>query len=352
MPPDINLGQSDFTVSGENIIYALSAVKSIGVAVIDQIVEERNKNGLFVDFDDFMRRTVGKGVNKRTIEGFIKSGALDSLAGTRQQKMLIYPLQLDDILRSKKVAASGQLSLLDFLAPEEKKIYKIEFPDVGEFDNMTKLKFEKEVLGIYVSGHPLEEDRVIINATATHFYNNFVLEEEEDVLEIKDRETVVVGGIITEILTQPTKRGSIYTKLTIEDMIGSLQIVFFAKGHEKYKQYFIEEEKVFIRATASISSDGSVSLLGETLWPFSAIQSKIWVLFKNEKDYEENQSFLEKTMEAYPGDGAIGICLDDTKKVVTISNRVNSSADNLVSTLEKEFGSQNVKVVTKMLERR
>lgn len=352
MPPDINLGQSDFTVSGENIIYALSAVKSIGVAVIDQIVEERNKNGLFVDFDDFMRRTVGKGVNKRTIEGFIKSGALDSLAGTRQQKMLIYPLQLDDILRSKKVAASGQLSLLDFLEPEEKKIYKIEFPDVGEFDNMTKLKFEKEVLGIYVSGHPLEEDRVIINATATHFYNNFVLEEEEDVLEIKDRETVVVGGIITEILTQPTKRGSIYTKLTIEDMIGSLQIVFFAKGHEKYKQYFIEEEKVFIRATASISSDGSVSLLGETLWPFNAIQSKIWVLFKNEKDYEENQSFLEKTMEAYPGDGAIGICLDDTKKVVTISNRVNSSADNLVSTLEKEFGSQNVKVVTKMLERR
>ena len=156
LPPDINRGESGFSVDGKSIRYGLSAIKSVGKPVIEAIVAERKAGGEFRSLRDLIERLSGKEVNKRTIESFIKSGALDSLGGTRKQFMLVYVQIMDSVNREKKYAMTGQLSLFDLVGEEERKDYEIRMPDVGEYGKEELLAFEKEVLGIYVSGHPLD----------------------------------------------------------------------------------------------------------------------------------------------------------------------------------------------------
>ena len=152
LPPDINRGEGGFSVDGQNIRYGLSAIKSVGKPVIDAIVSERETRGEYKSLQDFIERLSGKEVNKRTIESFIKSGALDSLGGTRKQFMMVYVRILDSVNQEKKHAMAGQLSLFDLVSEEEKSAYEIHLPNVGEYDKEQLLAFEKEVLGIYVSG--------------------------------------------------------------------------------------------------------------------------------------------------------------------------------------------------------
>ena len=155
LPPDINEGYSQFSVSGNAIRYGLSALKSVGRPVIDAIVAEREAHGRYRDLKDFISRLSNKEVNKRTIESFIKSGALDSFPANRRQMMMIYVQLIDQVNQEKKSAMTGQMSLMDLLGEEEKKAFDIRYPDVAEYEKEEKLSFEKEVLGIYVSGHPL-----------------------------------------------------------------------------------------------------------------------------------------------------------------------------------------------------
>ena len=157
LPPDINEGQSGFSVSGDAIRYGLSAIKSVGRNVVDEIIKERKNNGLFTSIDDFVERMGGREVNKRTLENFIKSGAMDSLPGNRRQKTMIAPELLDQKTKDRKNVLEGQLSLFDFAAEEEKQQYQITMPDVPEFPKEELLAFEKEILGIYISGHPMDE---------------------------------------------------------------------------------------------------------------------------------------------------------------------------------------------------
>lgn len=153
LPPDINKGDSTFSVDGGGIRYGLSAIKSIGKPVIEAIVAERNQRGDFTSLRDFIERMTGKDVNKKAIENFIKAGAFDELPGNRRQKMMVYAQILDAIVQEKKNMMAGQMSLFDFVSEEEKTAYEIHMPDVEEYPKEAKLAFEKEVLGIYISGH-------------------------------------------------------------------------------------------------------------------------------------------------------------------------------------------------------
>ena len=173
-PPDINEGVSGFSVSGENIRYGLSAIRSIGRNVVEAIVRERDRNGPFVTLDDFVSRMSGKEINKKTVENFIKAGAMDSLPGNRRQKLLVMPEMMEQKSREKKTAMEGQLSLFEFAAEEDKRNFQISMPRVKEFPREEMLAMEKEVLGVYVSGHPLEEyeEGWRKNITAARQYTN------------------------------------------------------------------------------------------------------------------------------------------------------------------------------------
>lgn len=173
MPPDINQGQSGFSVDNGRIRYALTAIKGVGRPVIDAIVEERRNNGEFKNIKDFITRVSDKDVNKRAIENLIKAGALDSLGGTRKQFMSVYVQILDHISKDRKNNLSGQISLFDIAAEDTKEEFDIKMPEVGEYDREMRLAFEKEVLGIYVSGHPLEEYQNLWQLHVTNNTNDF-----------------------------------------------------------------------------------------------------------------------------------------------------------------------------------
>ncbi|MDY4193756.1 MAG: DNA polymerase III subunit alpha, partial [Bariatricus sp.] len=197
LPPDINRGVGNFSVDNGNIRYGLAAIKSIGRPVIESIIEERKLRGEFKNLKDFIERLSNKEVNKRTVENFIKSGAFDSLKGTRKQLMMIYIRVMDQVNQEKKYSMTGQMSLFDIVDEEQKKEFEITLPDVGEYQKETLLAFEKEVLGVYLSGHPLEEyeEKWRNNISATT--QDFQLDEETGVTKVRDGAKEIIGGMIT-----------------------------------------------------------------------------------------------------------------------------------------------------------
>ena len=177
LPPDINRGMYGFSVDNGAIRYGLSAIKSVGRPVIESIVKEREENGDYTNLQNFIERNLEQ-VNKRAIENFIKAGALDCLEGNRRQKMMTFARIVDGINQDKKNTMAGQLSFFDIVSEEEKKEFEIRMPDLEEFDKETILAFEKEVLGIYLSGHPLEGYRDIMEKMATARTADFQQDEE------------------------------------------------------------------------------------------------------------------------------------------------------------------------------
>ena len=249
LPPDINEGYSGFSVSGNGIRYGLSAIKSVGRAVVDVIIAERENGGLFKSLDDFVSRMSNKEVNKRTLESFIKSGALDTLPGTRKQKLIVSGDLLESKAREKKTVMEGQLSFFDIATEEEKDNFQITFPNVGEYDKQTLLAFEKETIGIYVSGHPMEEYRELWEKNVTAKTSDFVVDEDGKTV-VEDNSNVVIGGMITSKKVKTTKTNQLMAFITVEDLVGTVEVLVFPKIYEKNRQAFTEENKVFIRGRA------------------------------------------------------------------------------------------------------
>ncbi|MEG2774952.1 MAG: DNA polymerase III subunit alpha, partial [Acetivibrio sp.] len=267
LPPDINEGEGNFSVSGKDIRYGLSAIKGLGKPVIDEIVSERNKNGRYTSLKDFAERLSGKEVNKRTMENFIKAGAFDSLRGTRKQKMIIYAQVLDGVNQEKKNAISGQMSLFDFATPEEKESYDVKMPDIGEYDKEQLLSFEKEVLGIYVSGHPLEEYEAMWKKNITHTTADFILDEETNQVKAQDGETAIIGGMITGKTIKTTRSNSMMAFVTVEDLLGTTEVIVFPRDYEKNKFLLEEESKVFIKGKISVEEEKPAKLICQSVMP-------------------------------------------------------------------------------------
>ena len=246
LPPDINEGEGGFSVSGQAIRYGLSAIKSIGRPVIDAIVEERKIRGPFTTLKDFITRLSGREVNKRTIENFIKAGALDGLEGNRRQKMMIYGSLLDALNQEKKTTMAGQMTLFDIAPEEDKAEYEIKLPNVEEYDKEVLLGFEKEVLGIYISGHPLEEYMERLKKNTNAVTTDFVLDEETGTLKVSDGAKVRIGGMITDKVIKYTKSNKAMAFITLEDLVGTVEIIIFPKDYERYAKYLENDAKVFV----------------------------------------------------------------------------------------------------------
>ena len=352
LPPDINEGYSGFSVSGNGIRYGLSAIKSVGRAVVDVIIAERENGGLFKSLDDFVSRMSNKEVNKRTLESFIKSGALDTLPGTRKQKLIVSGDLLESKAREKKTVMEGQLSFFDLAPEEEKDNFQITFPNVGEYDKQTLLAFEKETIGIYVSGHPMEEYREVWEKNVTAKTSDFVVDEDGKTV-VEDNSNVVIGGMITSKKVKTTKTNQLMAFITIEDLVGTVEVLVFPKIYEKNRPAFTEENKVFVRGRASIGDDPVGKLICEEVIPFTDIPNELWLQFENQAFYESHIDDVMAALRDSDGKDRVVMYLKEERKMRRLSeNWAVLAGPDLLGRLYRILGEKNVMFVQKVIAKK
>ncbi len=342
LPPDINEGYSYFSVSENGIRYGLSALKSVGRPVIDKMVEERQANGPYTSLKDFMSRLSSKEVNKRTIESFIKAGALDGLGANRRQMMMTYSQMLDQIHKDEKNTMTGQMSLMDFLSGEEKKEFEIKYPDVEEYGKEELLAYEKEVLGVYVSGHPLDDYMDLIEKNVTATTADFMMDPETEETVAKDQIYYTMGGMITDKTVKMTKNNQNMAFITLEDMYGSLEMVVFPKVYEKYRNVIEVDNKIFVYGRASIN-ERDRKLLLENIVAFDAITKKIYIQMENCNAFEQNKDALYALLDSHSGESEVFVMLKEEKMMKSLGMQFGVEAsDEVVDALKEQFGAGKV----------
>ena len=352
LPPDINSGEYGFSVSNGSIRYALSAIKSVGRPVIDAIVAERKEHGEYLSLKNFIERNI-EPVNKRALENFIKAGALDCLEGNRHQKMIVFGQIVDDISRNKKQSMAGQLSLFDIASEEDKKEFEIRMPNVEEYDKETILAYEKEVLGIYLSGHPLERYRnmmeKMISARTIDFQPTD--EDEEDENHVRDNQKVIIGGMIVEKNIKYTKTNKVMAFLTVEDLLGTVEVMVFPRDYEKWQNMINEDARVFIQGRVSAEEDKASKLILEKVRAFSDIPKELWIQFESKADYSQKEKELLEDLRKSQGTDSVIVYLKDVKAMKKLSAAYHVNVqDDWLAQMCKKYGNNNVKVVERVLK--
>ena len=350
LPPNINEGEGRFSVKDGKICYGLAAIKSVGRPVIDAIVRERNERGPFKHLKDFIER-LSKEVNKRAIENFIKAGALDCLGGTRKQFMMIYVKIADQVNQERKYSMAGQMTLFDMVSEEQKSEFDIPLPKVGEYEKETMLAFEKEVLGIYASGHPMEEYeakwRKSISATSA----DFQVDEETGRTKVREGSKEIIGGMITNKTIKHTKNNKTMAFITIEDLLGTVEVVVFPKDFEKNRVFLNEDSKVFVKGRVSEEDDNASKLICESIVPFEQTRCELWIQFKDKEQYLRQEAKLYELLSESDGNDGVMIYLATERAKKRLPANRNVHVDkNLLVALHKEFGESCVKVVEKPIE--
>ncbi|MCI8927265.1 MAG: DNA polymerase III subunit alpha [Lachnospiraceae bacterium] len=347
LPPDINEGERGFSVQGSSIRYALTAIKSIGRPVIDIVVEERTIRGPYTNLKDFITRLADKEIiTKKTIENFIKAGAFDSLPGTRKQFMSAYVQIMESIIHDKKNNMAGQISLFDIVDEEQKEEFDVKLPDVGEYSKEMLLSFEKEVLGIYVSGHPLEEWEDLWKKGITNTTADFVLEEGADEPAVRDNATAVIGGMIADKRIKYTKSDKVMAFLQVEDLLGIVEVVVFPRDYERNSQKLVEENKVFVRGRVSLEEDKDGKLICERITAFDEIPRKLWIKFKDKEDYQQGEEELLSLLADSDGNDSVVIYIESLKAMKKLPPNRNVCADEeLEQKLGARYGKDNIKIV-------
>ena len=350
LPPDVNRGAYGFSVDNGAIRYGLSAIKSVGRPVINALVEEREVKGEYRSLKDFIERLTGT-VNKRAIENFIKAGALDCLEGNRRQKMLVYSQIVDSIAQEKKNSFAGQMSLFDLVSDEEKKEYEIRMPDVEEYDKEMILAFEKDVLGIYLSGHPLERYRNIMEKMISAKTTDFQPDEESGIPKVYDGQKVIIGGMITEKTIKYTRNNKVMAFLTVEDLLGTVEIVVFPRDYEKWQSMLNEDARVFVQGRVNAEDDKPSKLILEKVRAFEDMPQELWIQFKDKAEYAEKEQELLETLKGYAGVSAVVIYLKDVNAMKRLPAGYHARiSDSLTGELRKKYGESNVKVVERVLK--
>lgn len=387
LPPDVNEGAYGFSVSGNSIRYGLSAIKSLGKPTIDALVAEREKNGAFKSLRDFIERMSGD-ANKKTIENFIKSGAFDGFEGNRRQQMLVYQQILDDVIRNEKSSLSGQMSIFDFVSEEERASYDIKMPDVSEYSKKEMLAFEKEVLGIYVSGHPLDEYMDMWKKYTTAKASDFEPDEEElqpalpvsgikvnlalymntpkgeagyvpeyaagagagsgadgSTGGVRDGETVTIGGIITDKTVKSTKTNQLMAFVTVEDLYGSVEVIVFPGSYADNRAKLEVDQKVFIKGKVSIESDERGKLILGSIMTFDEVPRKCWIQFEDIAKYKENEQRLYDIIGSFSGRDSVVIYCRKENQMKKLPAKYNICISDDISVLLAEaFGEQNIRI--------
>ncbi|MBO7729245.1 MAG: DNA polymerase III subunit alpha [Lachnospiraceae bacterium] len=346
LPPDINEAESTFAARGKNIRYGLSAIKGVGRNVIDAIVEERKENGPYQDIYDFCQRLALKDINKRTVENLIKAGAFDSLGFTRKQLIHIYMDVMDKVASDKKSDISGQLSFFDIAEEETRAAFMIRVPDVGEFDQEVLLEFEKEVLGIYLSGHPLDAYSEILKKNTTARTIDFLRDEEGRVI-VHDQSMATIGGIISKVTNKSVRNGKPMAFLTLEDLFGTVEVIVFPADYVLNRPLIVEGKRVLIKGKVTIDSDADGKLIAERIIDLEETGKELWIQFQNRADYDKHERYINSLnmVDELRGQTPIRLYLKEEKQIRKMPSSYNINLDeDFLSVLKGRFGEENVKV--------
>ncbi|MBH8003236.1 DNA polymerase III subunit alpha, partial [Clostridioides difficile] len=269
LPPDINKSFSKFSVEGDNIRFGLAAVKNVGVNIINNIIAERESNGLFVDLVDLVKRLDQKDTNKRVIESLIKCGAFDNISENRASLMAGYESLLESVSMDRKKNVQGQISLFDAFGDSEEdsdfqQIYSL--PKRQEYEERERLNLEKEVLGMYVSGHPLSqfEKELQEKTSMDNGKLNSLKEEEESYLQMNETD-VIMGGMIVTKTIKTTKRNEIMAFIELEDLYGAIEIIVFPQLLQKYNVILNEDNIIYVKGTLSIKEGENAKLIAREI---------------------------------------------------------------------------------------
>ena len=351
LPPDINAGIAEFSVDGENIRYGLAAIKSIGRPIIMEILEERRNNGPFKHLKDFLERVIDKGMNKRTIEGFIKSGSLDCFAATRKQHMTIYIQVIEQVNQQKKYVMTGQMSLFELVGEENRAEYDVQLPDVGEYGKEMLLAFEKEVLGIYLSGHPLEEYEEKWKKSISATTLDFQIQEETGRTKVQDGRKEIIGGIIADKTIKYTRTNQTMAFLTVEDLLGTVEVVVFPRNYERNKNYLEEDSKIFVKGKVSEEDESASKLICESIIPFAQTKKELWVQYPNKDVFLKEENTLYQLLHDAEGSDSVVIYCKEEQAIRRLPrNREVQITEDLLTKLQNYFGEARVKVVEKAIE--
>ncbi|MGX8714759.1 MAG: DNA polymerase III subunit alpha, partial [Lachnospiraceae bacterium] len=354
--PSINAGDWDFTVEEGRICFGLSGIKNIGKGVVHSIIEERRTGGLFKSLRDFIDRMGSGEINKRVVENFIKSGAMDCLPGTRKQKMMMYPQLMEHKIREQKSSISGQMTLFDMLSGGEEDTSGLDlfdnYPDVGEYDRDTMLAFEKECLGFYISGHPMETWQETWEKQKTASASDFLINEEDGQTRVRDGQMAIVGGIITGRSIKITKTNKRMAFLTLEDMTGQLEVVVFPKDFERDEHALQEEARVFIRGRVNSTENDSAKLILERAVPLAQMPRRLWIRCADKDVWYNSERKLYDIIDAHPGSGLISIYLEKerARKNLAASWMIEINGETM-GILEALYGPGNVKVTDVPIEK-
>jgi DNA polymerase-3 subunit alpha len=345
LPPDINEGDADFTVKNGAIRYALSAIKGVGKPVIDAIVAERNIGGPFKSIKDFAMRLSGKEVNKRTVESFIKAGVFSSIHPNRRQLMLSYIQILDQVAEEKKKSITGQMSIFDMISDAHKPELELRMPNVEEYSNEQLLAFEKEVLGIYVSGHPLDAYLETIKRNVTCYCKDFQLDEETKRPKVEDGNTEIIGGMITAKNVKATKNNNMMAFITVEDLFGTVEVIIFPNDYEKSKAMLETDRKVFIKGKVTIEEEKDAKLICQEIIPFNSIPRELWIKYPDIASFLRNEQDLYSVLDDFDGGDFVVIYCEKEKSMKRLPKNKNVRADKeLIDRLSSIYGNENVRI--------
>ena len=352
LPPDINKSVGTFSVENGNIRFGLTAIKSVGRPVIQAIIEERKERGEFKHLKDFIERMGGREVNKRTIENFIKAGVFDSLGGTRKQFMMIYIQIMDQVNQERKYSMTGQMSLFDLVDDEQKKEFEIPLPKVGEYEKENKLAFEKEVLGVYLTGHPLEDYEEKWKKSISRTTLDFQIDDETGRSRVRDGAKEIVGGMITNKTIKYTRNNKTMAFLTIEDLMGTVEVVVFPRDYERNQNYLNEDSKVFVKGRVSEEDDAPSKLICETIIPFEQTKRELWIQYGDKLEYGEDEPHLFDMLGESEGNDTVVIYCKKERAIKRLSAGRNVCAESaLIVKLKNYYGEDRIRVVEKSIER-
>lgn len=348
LSPDINEGFASFSVSNGKIRYGLAAIKNVGRAMIAAIVEERNKNGKFLSMTEFFERMDSGELNKRSIESLIKAGAFDSLGGKRSQYIAVFKQISDNINNRRKKAIEGQIDLFDF--GQEDITNEDILPDIEEYPAKVFLQMEKEVLGMYLSGHPLDEyeEELKKNSNVTSY--DFINQESEERPVLVDGQVVQLGGMITEKSIKSTRSNQLMAFITLEDLYGSVEIIVFPNKYEEYQKYLNEDEIIYVKGRVSLKEDEDAKLICEEIIPFDKMKDlrkqynqKLYLKIPASEEKFEVIEKVKEILKTSKGTIPVIIYIEATKETMKASKNlwINPKED-LIFKLKQVLGKENV----------
>ena len=342
LPPDVNESQMEFTVENGKIRFAMAAIKSLGRPTIQAILKERGENGSFISMQDFVTR-MSHALNRRAIENFVKAGAFDTFGHTRKSMMIVSESMLDSAIKHNKDSMTGQMSLFDFAAEEDKKAFEIRIPDVAEYTKEELLGYEKEILGVYVSGHPLDEYTGMVNKYITNVSSDFEVDDELGETKARDGAIATIGGLITEKTIKTTKKGQLMAFLTVEDVVGTVEVVVFPNSFTANRVVIDHAEKVFVTGKVQANVDENAKLICDKVVDFASIPRKLWIRFASLSDYEDKKDELYGILYNSDGKDTVVIyCTKENKRLTLPVSRTIRVDSELIQKLQAMYGEKNV----------